>query len=69
MNCGSPKLNKKDKAVMGLIGLAQIAVVALKVGGIIRLHWILVLFPTLFVIAIFVAVIAVAIFRLLFDDY
>jgi len=59
----------KDKAVLGCIGLMQLALVALKLFGVVRWHWALVLFPAEFFVAAFVAVVAVAIFRLLFDDY
>lgn len=64
----NPKLSKKDKAVLGSIGLLQLGLAALKIGGWIRWHWMVILLPTELIVGLFVMVIAIAIFRLVFED-
>ena len=62
------RLNKKDKAVLGSIGLMQIGLIFLKISGWIHWHWMAVLLPTELIIGLFVAVIAIAFFRLIFEE-
>lgn len=41
----NPRLDKKDKAVLGSIGLLQLGLMALKIGGWIHWHWTVILLP------------------------
>jgi len=53
-------MNKKEKIVIAIIGLAQMALIGLRLGRVIDWHWAWVLGPTLFCAGLFTLIVFVS---------